>query len=56
MTRLSCSATLPVTSTATAAGTKVMLSASAAVSASATVNAIGWNIFPSTPDNAKIGR
>ena len=56
MTKLSWLATEPRTSTATAAGTNVMLSASAAVSASTTVSAIGWNIFPSTPDNAKIGK
>ncbi len=56
MTTFSCSATLPRTKTATAAGTNVTESASAAVSASTTVSAIGWNIFPSTPDSAKIGR
>ena len=39
-----------------AAGTKVSDSSIAPVSASTTVIAIGWNIFPSTPVRAKIGR
>ena len=57
MTAFSCSATLPRTSTATAAGTNVMRQQRARPSARATtVSAIGWNIFPSTPDSAKIGR
>ncbi len=46
----------PLTKSATAAGTKVSDSTIAAVSAMTTVNAIGWNIFPSTPVRAKIGR
>ncbi len=41
---------------ATAAGMNVTVSAIAAASAITTVIAIGWNIFPSTPVNAKIGR
>ncbi len=41
---------------ATAAGTNVSDSSMAAVSAMTTVNAMGWNIFPSTPVRAKIGR
>ena len=55
MIGLSFSETLPVTKRATAAGTNVSDRSSAAVSASTTVNAIGWNIFPSTPDRAKMG-
>ena len=39
-----------------AAGTKVSDSSIAPVSASTTVIAIGWNIFPSTPVRAKSGR
>jgi hypothetical protein len=39
-----------------AAGTKVSDSIIAPVSASTTVIAIGWNIFPSMPVRAKIGR
>jgi hypothetical protein len=41
---------------AIAAGTKVSDNTMAPVRASTTVIAIGWNIFPSTPDSAKIGR
>ena len=41
---------------ATAAGMKVTVSTIAAASAITTVIAIGWNIFPSTPVSAKIGR
>ncbi len=37
------------------AGTKVSDRIIAAVRANTTVNAIGWNIFPSTPVSAKIG-
>ena len=39
-----------------AAGTNVNDSTIAPVRASTTVIAIGWNIFPSTPVSAKIGR
>ena len=46
----------PPRPTATIAGTKVSESSIAAVSANTTVKAIGWNIFPSTPSSAKIGR
>ncbi|SVJ79532.1 Uncharacterised protein [Klebsiella pneumoniae] len=41
---------------AIAAGTKVTERIIAPSSAVTTVNAIGWNIFPSTPVRAKIGR
>jgi len=44
-----------VTHSAVIAGTNVRESAKAATSAKITVNAIGWNIFPSTPDSARIG-
>ncbi len=43
------------TKSATAAGTKVTDRTSAPSSATTTVNAIGWNIFPSTPVSVKIG-
>lgn len=56
MSALSCSATGPRSASATAAGTKVSDSTSAAVSASTTVMAIGWNILPSTPVSANTGR
>ena len=56
ITLVSFSETLPVTNSATAAGTKVNDNTIAPVNAITTVRAIGWNIFPSTPDNAKIGR
>ncbi|MOA55404.1 hypothetical protein D3C78_1791910 [compost metagenome] len=52
----SSSLTLPVTNSAIAAGTKVTDSSMAPSNAMTTVNAIGWNIFPSTPLKAKIGR
>ncbi len=54
--RFSFSATRSPMPSATAAGTKVTDSTMAAASASTTVIAIGWNILPSTPDSAKIGR
>ena len=41
---------------ATAAGTKVTERIIAPSNAITTVSAIGWNIFPSTPVSAKIGR
>ena len=44
-----------MTKIATAAGTNVTERISAPSSAATTVNAIGWNIFPSTPVSAKIG-
>ncbi|MNF63403.1 hypothetical protein D3C84_451060 [compost metagenome] len=47
---------MPVTNSAIAAGTKVTDSSMAPSNAMTTVNAIGWNIFPSTPLKAKIGR
>ena len=46
---------MPPRNTAIAAGTKVNDSSIAPVSASTTVIAIGWNIFPSMPSRAKIG-
>ncbi len=54
--RLSFSATRSPINSATAAGTKVTDSSMAPASASTTVMAIGWNILPSTPDSARIGR
>ncbi|MNG02307.1 hypothetical protein D3C81_1462470 [compost metagenome] len=54
--RFSSSLTLPVTNRAIAAGTKVTDSNMAPSKAITTVNAIGWNILPSTPLRAKIGR
>ncbi len=48
--------TLPRTISATAAGTKVSERIRAEVSARTTVKAIGWNIFPSIPVRAKIGK
>ncbi len=56
MMRFSCSGTARVTNSATAAGTKVTDRIIAAARASTTVMAIGWNIRPSMPDSAKIGR
>ncbi len=53
---ISFSCTRPVTSIATAAGTKVTDKIIAPSSAATTVKAIGWNIFPSTPEREKIGR
>ncbi|MNV66194.1 hypothetical protein D3C71_1589360 [compost metagenome] len=47
---------MPVTNIAMAAGTKVTDSSMAPSRAITTVNAIGWNILPSTPVRAKIGR
>ena len=41
---------------AMAAGTNVSDSSIAPVNASTTVIAIGWNIFPSTPLKAKMGK
>jgi hypothetical protein len=41
---------------ATAAGTKVIDRIIAPASAITTVSAIGWNIRPSTPVSAKIGK
>ena len=41
---------------ATAAGMKVTDRIMAPTSAATTVNAIGWNIFPSTPVRAKMGK
>ena len=46
---------LPMNS-ATAAGMKVTDKIIAPTSAVTTVNAMGWNIFPSTPVRAKMGR
>ncbi|MNP02908.1 hypothetical protein D3C76_947740 [compost metagenome] len=48
--------TLPVTNNAIAAGTNVTERIMAPNSAITTVNAMGWNILPSTPVKAKIGR
>ncbi|MNI43438.1 hypothetical protein D3C73_977680 [compost metagenome] len=48
--------TLPVTNSAMAAGTKVTDNSMAPSKAMTTVKAIGWNILPSTPLRAKIGR
>ena len=56
MSRFSFSSTRPPRNTAIAAGTNVSDSIIAPVSASTTVIAIGWNIFPSMPVSAKIGR
>ncbi|MOA70439.1 hypothetical protein D3C78_1993180 [compost metagenome] len=56
MTTPSSSFTLPVTNMAIAAGTKVTDRTIAPSSAITTVKAIGWNILPSTPVRAKIGR
>ena len=56
MKRFSFSATRPVTSSATAAGTSVIEAIAAPVSASSTVSAIGVNILPSTPVRVRIGR
>ena len=56
MNQFSCSDTLPVTNSATAAGTNVIDRMAAPVSAISTVNAIGVNIFPSTPVSVRIGR
>ena len=56
MTRLSFSATLRPMNSATAAGTNVTDRIIAPSSANTTVNAIGWNILPSMPVSAKIGR
>jgi len=42
--------------TATAAGTNVTERIIAPSNAATTVKAIGWNIFPSTPVRAKIGK
>ena len=55
MTRFSCRE-LPPRNSATAAGTNVSDNSIALVNASTTVIAIGWNIFPSMPVSAKIGR
>jgi hypothetical protein len=54
--RLSFSLTLLPISSATAAGMKVTDRIMAPSKAATTVNAIGWNIFPSTPVSAKIGK
>ncbi len=56
MTRFSPVRTRPPSHSAMAAGTKVSESSIAPLSASTTVMAMGWNIFPSTPVSAKIGR
>ena len=56
MKKFSCSDTLPVTSSATAAGTNVIDRMLAPVSAISTVSAIGVNILPSTPVSVRIGR
>jgi hypothetical protein len=56
ITRFSFSETRPLTKRATAARTKVMERIIAPRSAMTTVRAIGWNIFPSTPVRAKMGR
>ena len=56
MTRPSSSSIFPRTNIATAAGTNVAENNNAPRSAATTVNAIGWNIFPSMPVNgAKSG-
>ncbi|MNC15727.1 hypothetical protein D3C75_635520 [compost metagenome] len=47
---------MPVTNRAMAAGTKVTERIMAPSRAMTTVKAIGWNILPSTPVRAKIGR
>ena len=56
MTRFSRSETLPVTRSATAAGTNVTESTAAPASAISTVSAIGVNILPSTPVRVSTGR
>ena len=56
MNQFSFSETRPVTSSATAAGTKVIESTAAAPSAISTVSAIGVNILPSTPVSVRTGR
>ncbi len=56
MTTPSSSFTLPVTNSARAAGTKVTERIIAPSNAITTVKAMGWNILPSTPVRAKIGR
>ena len=50
------SLTLPRTKIATAAGTNVTEKIKAPSKAATTVKAIGWNILPSTPLKAKIGK
>jgi hypothetical protein len=52
----SVSETLPVTTMATAAGTKVTEHSAAPASAISTVSAIGVNILPSTPVSVSTGR
>ena len=54
--RFSFSATLLPMNSATAAGMKVTDRTIAPNSAITTVSAMGWNILPSTPVSAKIGR
>ena len=54
--RFSFSSIRPLSKSATAAGTNVRDSTSAARSAMITASAIGRNIFPSTPVRARIGR
>ena len=56
MMRFSFSLTLLVINKATAAGMKVIERIMAPSSAATTVKAMGWNIFPSTPVSAKMGR
>ncbi len=56
MRRFSFSATLSPMNSAIAAGMKVMDSSMAPASAMTTVSAMGWNILPSTPVSAKMGR
>ena len=55
MMRLSFSVTLPVTTMATIAGTKVRERTKAAARAMMTVSAIGSNILPSTPVKVSSG-
>ena len=55
ISKFSFSESFPVRNMATAAGTKVMDSTAAPMRAAITVNAIGWNIFPSTPVRVRIG-
>ena len=56
ISRFSFSSTRSPMNSATAAGMNVTVSTIAAASAITTVIAIGWNILPSTPVSAKIGR
>ena len=56
ITRFSFSSILPLTKMAMAAGTKVIEKISAPINAAITVNAIGWNILPSTPSRANKGK